>query len=62
MQYPKPTMSITELKKLGFSKDFLYRMAHRKGQTYCTRMAGKNTKLIFDTEKFEKERQKLLAR
>ena len=30
MQYPKQIMSISELNKLGFSKDFLYRAVHSK--------------------------------
>lgn len=63
MQYPKPIMTTSELRKMNFSKEYLLYMAHRRGQTYCTRTSDKpNAKLLFDTEKFEKERQKMLTR
>lgn len=63
MQYPKPIMSLTELTALGFSRDYLYNMAHRRGQKYCTRKTDKKrSHLMFDTELFEKERMKMVAR
>lgn len=56
-------MSLTELEGMGFGRDYLYEMAHRRGQTYCTRTSDKRkAKFLFDTAAFEKERMKLLAK
>lgn len=63
MQYPKPIMTIQELKELGFTDGYLRQMAHRRGQKYATRQSqSKKSTILFDTEKFEKERQKMLTR
>ncbi len=63
MEYPKPIMSTSELMKLGFSKLYLNEMAHRKNQNYCTRTSSKpNAKLLFDTARLEKERERMLVR
>jgi hypothetical protein len=63
MQYPKPIMSVTELTELGFTRNYLYQMSRRKGQKYCTKVSNNGkSKLIFDTDKFEKERQLMLTR
>lgn len=57
MDYPKPLMSIKELADMGFSKTYLYEMAHQRGQKFATTTTG-GGKFIFDTAKFEKERTK----
>lgn len=58
MQYPKQLMSITELTKLGFPRDLLYKSAHAQGaEKYIIRTPG-GGKILFDTEKFEKVRRK----
>ena len=62
LQYPKPIMSVTELVNMGFSREYIYKMAHRKGQKYCVRLEGFKTKLFFDTVEFEKARQKQTER
>lgn len=63
MKYPKPVMSLSELESMGFKREYLYQMAHRRGQNYCTRTSNKRkAKIMFDTEIFEKERLKLLVR
>lgn len=55
MEYPKPLMSIAELRALGFPKEYLYQMAHKKNQNYATKTTG-GGKFLFDTAKFEKAR------
>lgn len=63
MEYPKPIMSTTELMKLGFSRTYLSEMAHRKNQNYCTRTSPKpKAKMMFDTARFEREREKMINR
>jgi len=63
MEYPKPIMSLTELSLMGFSRTYLNQMAHMEGQRCCTRMSEKNkSKIIFDTARFEKERERMLVR
>ncbi len=56
MTYPKPIMSVTEMSKLGFSKDFLYQAIHSRYGTSFARRTGnsKNAKYYIDTEKFNK--------
>lgn len=59
MQYPKQIMTITELSKLGFPRDYLLRVVHAHGQTFAKQMSrGKSSKWLFDTESFEKWRAK----
>lgn len=55
MNYPKPIMSITELTKLGFSRDYLKRCIHIKG--FPGTRTSPNGKWIVDTEEFEKWRK-----
>ena len=58
MNYPKPLMSISELNKMGFPRDYLYKSAHCEGcERYVTRTPGKG-KILFDVEKWEKIRGK----
>lgn len=56
MTYPKPLMSVTEMQKLGFSRDFLYRIArHKLAHKYIRRTSAKKTsKILFDTEVLDK--------
>lgn len=55
MQYPKPIMSVSELVKLGFTRDELNRAVHRKNQNFATKTLG-GGKWRIDTEKFEQFR------
>lgn len=58
MNYPKPIMSITELTKLGFPRDLLYKASHAQGsEKYIIRTPG-GGKILFDTERWEKVRRK----
>lgn len=59
MQYPKKIMSISELIEMGFSRYDLYAYYHRRGQSYARKSPG-NGKIMFDTEKFEKFRMKMV--
>lgn len=57
MDYPKPVMKISELKKLGFSREYLLKAYRRKGQSYAWKMSpAPNSPIVFDTEAFEKWR------
>ena len=57
MNYPKPIMSIAEMTKLGFSKDYMIRATHRPSQNYAFKTGG-GGKILIDTEKFESWREK----
>lgn len=59
MTYPKPIMSLAELRQMGFSREYLLQMCHRRGQKYATQLC-KNGKFIIDTEKFERARQNMI--
>lgn len=62
MQYPKKTMTTAELiRECGFTKWYLHQMAYVEGQTYATRLPGGRT-IYWDTEKFERARQKIMVR
>ena len=59
MNYPKPIMSISELVELGYSREMLYRAAHALGsKRYILRTPG-NGKILFDTEKFDRVKDRL---
>lgn len=62
MNYPRPVMSKSELhNEMGFSMDYLNRIVHsRHAKKFCWKKneRAKNSKFFFDTEKFEKMRQK----
>lgn len=52
MDFPKQLMSITEMRKLGYSRDMLRNMVRAQG---CPVVTTKNGgKYLFDTTKFEK--------
>ena len=55
MKYQKPIMKISQLQVLGFSRDFLNRAVHSKGQRFAKKTSEKGDWLI-DTEEFEKWR------
>lgn len=57
MKYPKAVMTITELRDMGFPREYLYDAANRPGQTFAVQTKGKG-KWFFDTEKFERARLK----
>lgn len=54
MEYPKPLMSITELNKLGYPRDFLERIVHHKNSSLFTRRTSPQGKYLIDTYEFEK--------
>ncbi len=57
MDYPKPVMKKTELKKMGFDDAFLDRAFRVKGQTFAWKSTNKpNSPILFDTEGLEKFR------
>lgn len=56
MTYPKPLMSVSEMHKLGYSREFLYRIArHKYAYKFIRRTSAKKTsKILFDTEVLDK--------
>jgi len=58
MQYPKPIMRLTELRKMGFPEQFLLLAYLAKGQTFAQKVdpTKKNSPIMFETEGFEKWR------
>lgn len=59
MNYPKPVMKLSELKKMGFPEEWLlqtYRMQGRRGIAWKMGMA-ENSPIVFDTEELEKWRK-----
>lgn len=60
MQYEKAIMRLTELKKKGFPEEFLLRAYRIRGQRFAQKQNPfkRNSPIIFDTEEFEKWRQR----
>lgn len=58
MQYPKPVMRMSELKKMGFPEEYLKRVYRMQKQRIAWKMNPlKNTSpIVFDTEELEKFR------
>lgn len=58
MTYKKPVMRLTELEKMGFSREYLLRAYRTKNQNFARKMDGtkSNSPIIFDTEEFDKWR------
>ena len=54
MKYPKPLMSLTELRQLGYSSNELMCFAHMKDSPATKTVGG--GEFVFDTEKLEKKR------
>ena len=59
MEYPKKLMSVTELSKMGFSKTFLWQLAHAK-HAPIIRGNAINSKIYFITDDLDEfiERQR----
>ncbi len=54
MEYPKPIMSLSELKELGFPADLLYQAANAKNSgSFKTGVMGKTSKWYFKTDEFD---------
>lgn len=60
MNYPKPIMSIKELVQMGYSKTDLYTAAHHPFSRYYLIPTAGGGKFRFDTDKWEKYRDKVL--
>lgn len=59
MNYPKPVMRLSELKKMGFPDEWLryvYRMQGTRKIAWKMGM-GENSPILFDTEALEKFRK-----
>ena len=58
MTYKKPVMRLSELQKMGFPKEYLFRADRSKGQKFARKINGTktNSPIIFDTEEFDKWR------
>ncbi len=58
MQYPKPVMRLSELKKMGFPEAWLLMAYRRRGQTFAwKKSAANNAPILFDVEGLEKFRK-----
>ena len=62
VEYPKAVMKKTELEKMGFPEEFLFRAYRVRGQTFAQKLnpAKRNSPIMFDTEGFEKWRMNQL--
>lgn len=58
MEYPKPVMKMGELVKMGFPRSFLDEAYRERGQDFAQKGAKKNSPIFFDTELFEKWRER----
>lgn len=60
MEYPKPIMKISELKKMGFPEEYLMYAYRNRNQRFASKMnpTKKNSSIIFDTAGFEAWRLK----
>ena len=58
MQYPKPVMKISELEKMGFTKDWLMYVFRIRNQTIAWKISpARNSVILFDTEALERFRK-----
>ena len=59
MNYPKPVMKLSELKKMGFTEDWLMFIFHKRYDRKIAWKAGRaqNSPILFDTEELEKYRR-----
>lgn len=55
VEYPKPVMKMSELKKMGFPEEYLLYAYRSKNQRFAskTNPTKKNSTIIFDTSGFE---------
>lgn len=62
MEYPSKVMKISELIKMGFTREMLMNAYRVKGQNFAWKMnpGRKTSKIMFDTTEFEKWRMKQL--
>ena len=58
MEYQKPVMKMGELVKMGFPRSFLDEAYRERGQDFAQKGAKKNSPIFFDTELFEKWRER----
>lgn len=57
--YPKPIMSMSELKAMGFSEEYLLRVFRTRNQKVAWKASNKiNSRILFDTEELEKMRRR----
>ncbi len=60
MKYPKAIMSISELKKMGFSERWLREIYRNRHQNIAWKMGGeekKSSRIYYSTEELEKYRR-----
>ncbi len=58
MQYPKPVMRLSELKKMGFPEEWLMAAYRRHNQNFAWKMSPKrNSPILFDVDGLEKYRK-----
>lgn len=59
MNYPKPVMRLSELKKMGFSEEWLRSVFWNQGTRGIAWKTGlkENSPILFDTEALEKYRR-----
>lgn len=59
MQYPKPVMNLSQLKKMGFPEDWLLYIYHKRSDKKIAWRTGRSqqSSLLFDTEELEKYRR-----
>lgn len=60
MEYPKPIMKKSELRKMGFSEEYLTKVYNDPKQDFAWKMDIRkvNSHILFDTAKFEQYRLK----
>lgn len=57
--YPKQIMKMSELKKMGFSEEYLLRVFNSRNQKVAWKASNKiNSVILFDTEELEKLRRR----
>lgn len=54
MKYPKPIMTIAELKKMGYTEDYLRRAVHSRHASKFAVQTCRRGKWLIKTEEFEK--------
>ena len=59
MEYKKPVMSFQELRGMGFTRKYLERAYHSPANTFAFKVSPEKpkSKIMFDTEGFEKWRR-----
>ncbi len=59
-KYPKRVMRLSELVKLGYTKEYLMKQYRMRGQKFAKKQdpTRRNSPIIFDTELFEKQQQR----